>query len=607
MTVETPSAGEQGQLSIHAENILPIIKKWLYSDHEIFLRELVSNAVDAVSKLKHVALIENLGECGPYRVDVRIDKDNKTLTISDNGIGMSAEEVRQYINTVAFSGAQDFVKRYEVEGEKSGIIGHFGLGFYSAFMVSDKVEIETLSYKTGVEPCHWSCEGGLSFELKPGARATRGTDIVLHLSAESLEFLESARVRHVLEKYARYLPVEIHLDGALVNDRAPIWTQAPSSLSDDDYLTFFRAAYPFQEDPLFWIHLNVDYPFRLQGVLFFPKLKHEFDVSKGQVQLYCNNVFVTENVQDVLPRFLTVLKGMIDCPDIPLNVSRSMLQNDPYVKKIAGHITKKVADRLTQLFRTQREKFEGYWDDIHPFVKFGMLEDDKFYDAAKEAVLFRSSNDGFSSVEEYLSRQSEANRQKVYYAEAGDAQTTYVSLFKAQGLEALYTHGPLDVHFIQLLENKNRDIKWVRVDAGISDELRDTEAAQVLDAEGKTQDERLKEAAERFLTDRGVTVEVQRLKSADISGLITQNEMERRFADMSAMWKDRFEMPASKTLVLNANSPVVQQLLASTDGQRGQELAEHIYDLARLAHDGLKGDDLTRFIARAHKLLSPQA
>lgn len=603
MTVETPRSEERGHLSIHAENILPIIKKWLYSDHEIFLRELVSNGVDAVSKLKHLALLENLGEMGPFRVEVRIDKDAKTLTIEDNGIGMTADEVRQYINTVAFSGAQDFVQRYKVDAEKNAIIGHFGLGFYSAFMVADKVEIRTRSYKAEAEACHWVSEGGLEFTLGPCDKPERGTAITLHLSEDSKEFLEAVRVRHVLEKYAKYLPVDILLDGAHINGQAPIWTQSPASLKDEDYLTFFRAAYPFEEEPLFWIHLNVDYPFRLQGVLFFPKLKHEFDVSKGQVQLYCNNVFVTENVQDVIPRYLMVLKGMIDCPDIPLNVSRSMLQNDPYVKKIAGHITKKVADRLLTLYRTQREQYEGYWDDIHPFVKFGMLEDEKFFEAAQEAVIFRDTAGAFSTVSEYLERNKEKAENKVYYAEAGDAQTTYVDLFKAQGLEALYTSGPLDVHFIHLLETKNREVKWVRVDAGLSDHLVDTGAAQIVDADGKTGDEKLKELAARLLKARGVNVEVQRLKADDISGLITQGEMERRLADMSAMWKDRVELPSQKTLVLNANSPVVQKLLVTTDESQAQELAEHVHDLARLAHEGLKGEDLSKFIARSHKLL----
>ena len=603
MTVETPSAEERGQLSIHAENILPIIKKWLYSDHEIFLRELVSNGVDAVSKLKHLALVENLGELGPYRVEVRLDKDAKTLTIEDNGLGMTADEVRQYINTVAFSGAQDFVQRYKVDAEKNAIIGHFGLGFYSAFMVADKVEIRTKSYKTDAEACQWVSEGGLEFTLAPSDKAERGTAITLHLSEDSKEFLEAVRVRHVLEKYAKYLPVDILLDGAHINGQAPIWTQAPTSLKDEDYLAFFRAAYPFEEEPLFWIHLNVDYPFRLQGVLFFPKLKHEFDVSKGQVQLYCNNVFVTENVQDVIPRYLMVLKGMIDCPDIPLNVSRSMLQNDPYVKKIAGHITKKVADRLLTLYRTQREQYEGYWDDIHPFVKFGMLEDDKFFDAAQEAVIFRNTAGEFTTVSEYLERNKEKAENKVYYAEAGDAQTTYVELFKGQGLEALYTHGPLDVHFIHLLETKNREVRWVRVDAGLSDHLVDKGAAQIVDADGKTSDEKLKDLAARLLKARGVKVEVQRLKADDISGLITQGEMERRMADRSALWKERIELPSQKTLVLNANSPVVQKLLATPDEGQAQELAEHVHDLARLAHEGLKGEDLSKFIARSHKLL----
>lgn len=603
MSTETPRAPEQGNLSIHAENILPIIKKWLYSDQEIFLRELVSNGVDAVSKLKHVALTENLGELGPYRIDVTVDKAAKTLTIKDNGIGMTADEVRQYINQVAFSGAKAFVDRYQLEGEQNGIIGHFGLGFYSSFMVADKVEIKTLSYREGAEACHWTCEGGLAFTLEPDAKADRGTEIVLHLSDDASEYLEAIRVRTVLQKYCRYLPVAIHLDGEHINPQAPIWTQAPSSLKDEDYLAFFHQAYPFEEDPLFWIHLNVDYPFRLQGVLFFPRLKHEFDVSKGQVQLYCNNVFVSDHASDVIPRFLTVLKGMIDCPDIPLNVSRSMLQNDPYVRKIAGHITKKVADRLTQLFRNEREKFEGYWDDIHPFVKFGMLEDDKFYDAVKEAVLFRSTDGTHTTVADYLERNQEKAANQVFYAEEGDAQATYLSLFKAEGLEALYVHGLLDAHFIQFLESKDASVKWVRVDAAVSDHLVEKNPTQIVDADGQTTDDRLKAIAEQALAGKGLDIQVQSLKSAEVSGLLTQGEMERRLKEMSAMYKGLGELPVKKTLVLNANSPVVKKLLAIEEPAQAQELAEHVYDLARLAHEGLKGEELAAFIARSHKLL----
>lgn len=604
MSTEAPLASEQGNLSIHAENILPIIKKWLYSDHEIFLRELVSNGVDAVSKLKHVALTEKVGDTSAFRIDVTIDKDAKTLTVADNGIGMTADEVRQYINQVAFSGAKDFVERYQLQGDQNAIIGHFGLGFYSAFMVAEKVEIRTKSYKEGAEACRWECEGGLEFKLGPSDKETRGTEITLHLSGDAKEFLEPLRVRTVLKKYCSYLPVAIHLDGEQVNPQAPIWAKSPTNLKDEDYLEFFRAAYPFEEDPLFWIHLNVDYPFRLQGLLYFPKLKHELDVSKSQVQLYCNNVFVSENTQDVLPRFLSVLKGMIDCPDIPLNVSRSMLQNDPYVKKIAGHITKKVAERLTTLFRTQREQFEGYWEDIHPFVKFGMIEDDKFYEAAKEAVLFKSTTGGFTTVPDYMERNKEKAGNTVFYAEEGDTQATYLSLFKAEGLEALYLQGPLDTHFIHFLEAKAPKARWVRVDAGVTEHLVEKDAAKLVDVDGKTTDEKLKAIAEKALEGKGVEVAVAGFKSSEISGLITQGEMGRRLKEMSAMWKGGgFDLPSKKTLVLNANSPVVKKLLSLDDAEQAKELSEHVYDLARLAHEGLQGEELAAFIARSHKLL----
>ncbi|MDB5100245.1 MAG: molecular chaperone HtpG, partial [Cyanobacteria bacterium RYN_339] len=543
----------------------------------------------------------------PFRIDVKVDAEAKTLTISDNGIGMSAEEVKKYLNQVAFSGAAEFMEHYKLNEESQQIIGHFGLGFYSAFMVSDKVEVITRSYKGG-EASHWESEGGLEYKLGPAEREARGTDVVLHLGEHAHEFLEDARVRHVLEKYCKFLPVDIHLNGEHINEQAPLWTKSPSSLTNDDYLNFFRANYPYEDDPLFWIHLNVDYPFRLQGILYFPTLRHEMDASKGQIQLYCNQVFVADNTQEVIPKFLTVLKGMIDCPDIPLNVSRSQLQNDPYVKKIAGHITKKVADRLVQLHKNNREEFEGYWKDINPFVKFGMLDDQKFYEAAKDVVIFESSNGGYTTLADYAERNNEKQKGRVYYAEAGDAQATYLQLFKAQGLEALLTHSVLDSHFIQFLEQKQPELRWTRVDAAVNEHLVETdESAKVVDAEGKTSDDRLKELVAAALHDDNLEVQVQALKTRDVSGLITQSEQERRMKEMSALWQKSIDLPSRKTLVLNSNSPVVQRLLSTTDAGQREDLASHIYDLARLAHEGLKGEELAKFIARSHRLIAPEA
>jgi molecular chaperone HtpG len=607
--VAVDAVNEVGNLSINAENILPIIKKWLYSDKEIFLRELVSNAVDAITKLKHLAVTENIELTAPFRIDVTVDKEAKTVTISDNGVGMSAEEVKKYINQVAFSGAAEFMEHYKLNEEGQQIIGHFGLGFYSAFMVADKVEIVSQSFREGEGAIHWESAGGLEFKLDSTERAAgRGSDIILHLGEEGAEFLEEVRVRTILDKYCKFLPIEIHLNGQHINERTPIWTKSPSSLKDEDYLDFFRASYPYEDDPLFWIHLNVDYPFRLQGVLYFPKLRHEMDASKGQIQLYCNQVFVADNTQELIPRFLTVLKGMIDCPDIPLNVSRSQLQNDPYVKKISGHITKKVADRLAQLFKGQREDFEKYWADINPFVKFGMMDDDKFYEAVKDIVIFETTNGGYTTIADYLTRSEEKHKDRVYYAEGGDTQATYLDLFKAQGLEAVLTHSVLDSHFIHFLENKRPEVRWTRVDAAVNEHLVDKdETAQVVDAEGKTQDVRLVEIVTSALGAEGLEVQVQALKSRDVSGLITQSEQERRLKEMSAMWQKDLGLPDRKTLVLNSNSPVVQRLLSTPEGSARTELAAHIYDLARLAHEGLKGDEMAKFIARSHRLLAPES
>jgi len=604
MTVEAPGK-ELGQLSIHAENILPIIKKWLYSDKDIFLRELVSNGVDAITKLKHVALTSPVSDMERLSIAVSVDAEAKTLTIADNGIGMTAGEIRQYINTVAFSGATEFVKRYQVNEEQNQIIGHFGLGFYSAFMVADRVEIRSKSYLSDEPASHWECEGGLSFSLEPTDKADRGTEVILHLSADAHAFLEEARLRHVLKKYCNFLPVEITLNGQVVNEQSPLWTKAPTGLKDEDYLDFFRKAYPFEEDPLFWIHLNVDYPFRLQGILYFPKLKHEVDVSKGQIQLYCNQVFVSDQSQELIPRYLTILKGMIDCPDIPLNVSRSMLQNDPYVRKISGHITKKVADRLVQLFKNQREDFERYWEDIHPFVKFGMMEDDKFHDACRNIVLYETTNGGHTTVADYLERNKDRHPNQVFYAEAGEGQATYLDLFKAEEMEALLTRSVLDSHFISFLESKHHDVKWSRVDSAVTDHLVDKDSdAKLIDAEGKTSDDRLKDfLAETLKTDE-LEIQVQGLKSAEVSGLITQGEQERRLKEMSALWQKDLKLPDRKTLVVNRNNPLVQKLLSLKDPDKARELGAHIYDLARLAHDGLKGDELARFIARSNRLLS---
>lgn len=603
--IQETSGPETGQLAIHAQNILPILKRWLYSDKEIFLRELIANAVDAITKLKHLALVEGVAIEGAWRVEVRLDPAAGTLTVADNGIGMTSEEVRQYINQVAFSGATEFLKHYQLGDEGQQIIGHFGLGFYSAFMVADRVELRTRSFRAEAEACHWSCEGGLEYQLDPCAKPDRGTEVILHLGAEHREFLEAARVQGILRKYCHFLPVEIALDGQRVNAEGPLWARPSTELADEDYLGFFREAYPDEPDPLFWIHLNVDFPFHLQGILYFPQLRHELDVSKGQIQLYCNQVFVSDHTQELIPRFLTVLQGMIDSPDIPLNVSRSMLQNDPTVRKVASHITRKVADRLAWLFRKDRSRFAAFWQDIHPFVKFGMMEDAKFYDSCRELVLYETSHGEPTTLDEYLERNRERQGDQIFYADTGDAQATYVELFKAQGYEVLRTTSVLDVHFLQFLESKDPKVRWSRVDAAASEHLVDaSQRSQVVDGSGKTVETRLQEWFARALGEDAPALEVQPFKSTEVAALITRNEHERRFQEMSAMWQRELQLPERKTLVINSQNPVVQRALLLEDTEQGMELCRHLYDLARLGHDGLKGEELTRFITRSQRLLA---
>lgn len=594
---------EVGRLSVHAENVLPIIKKWLYSDKEIFLRELLSNSVDAITKLKHVALTEGVSPAPPG-IDVHLDKDRGTLTVSDTGIGMSAEEIKKFLAQVAFSGAEEFMSRYKVGDEGDFIIGHFGLGFYSAFMVADKVEVVSRSYRTDEPAAAWESSGGLEYSLGPAMRAENGTDVILHISESDREFLEEARVEHVIRKYCNFLPVPIRLNGRLINEQTPLWTRMPTSLKDEDYLEFYRKAYPFEDDPLFWIHLNADYPFRLQGILYFPHFKHEFDISKGQVQLYCNQVFVADNTQDLIPRFLTVLKGMVDCPDIPLNVSRSALQNDPYVRKISQHIVKKVADKLVQLFKGQRETFEKHWEHIHPFVKFGMMEDEKFYSACKEIVLYESTRGGFTAIDDYLERNKDKHPKEIYYASASDQQATYLQLFKEEGMEALLLPSLLDTHFIHFLESKG-EVRWSRVDSSVSDHLVDkSDHSRVVDAQGKTLDDRIQDRFEKALGMPGLTIKAARLKSADVPAIVVESEYSRRFKEMAAMMGQQATAgPTPRTLVVNSASPLVERVLQGDDPARSDELAAHLYDLARLAHEGLQGDELTRFIARSQRLL----
>lgn len=597
---------EVGQISIHTENILPIIKKWLYSDKEIFLRELIANGVDAISKVKRIALSEEIYGEQDYLVQVRVDTEKKTLSVVDNGLGMTAEEIKKYINQIAFSGAKEFIERYQ-GGDENQIIGHFGLGFYSAFMVADRVEIHSRSYQKDAEAAHWSCEGGLDFTLEASDRTERGTEIILHLSEDSAEFFEEARVRGIIKRYCNFLPVPIQLNGESANDQSPIWAKVPNTLKEEDYKEFYHKHFPGREDPLFWIHLNVDYPFRLQGILFFPKLLHELESSKGEMQLYCNQVYVSDNTQDLVPKFLTVLQGMIDCPDIPLNVSRSMLQNDPYVRKISEHITSKIASRLKALYKSDPKQYETYWENIHLFIKFGAMENEKFYEAIKDNLIFKSTTGEYTTLDAYIERNQEKHKDTVYYYSDEDKQSAYLNLFKAQGLEALQLDSMIDTHFIQFIEFRRMPLKFQRIDSDLSETLLDKDAKSRIVTENGTQDDQFKEKIQNLLGRENLTIQVESLKSQEISAVIVQSEYARRFKEMSAfMQRETAGTELPQTLVVNNTNPIVQKLqtlIKDGKDEDAKAICEQVYDLARLAHTGLSGEEMTRFLARSHALL----
>jgi molecular chaperone HtpG len=622
MTTETHStlerpAPESGELAIHAENILPIIKQWLYSDKEIFLRELISNAVDAITKRKHLAVTRSeLNPEGAYRVDVLIDRTAGTLTIRDNGIGMTADEVKQYINQIAFSGAKEFLSKYQVENEQNQIIGHFGLGFYSAFMVADTVEIHTKSAPEAAAPAvHWTCDGGMTFTMAASERTEAGTDIVLTIAQDAKEYLDEATLKRIIQKYCNFLPVAIHFGEEVLNDQEPLWTKNPASLKDEDYLSFYRHHFPMQADPILWVHLNVDYPFRLQGILYFPRIEHELTVADSQIQLYCNQVFVSNTTQDLIPKFLTVLQGMVDCPDIPLNVSRSMLQNDPYVRKIANHIAKKVGDRLKAMFNTEREAYEKAWEAIHLFVKFGIMDDERFAEVARDIVIFKSTNGGYVTLEDYLTRNKDTHENVVYYVSDPERQASYLSLFQKQGLEALHLTGLIDSHFVSYLERRHSDVKLRSIDAEVNNALLDPDAkAKVVDAQNQTSDDKVKSLFEAHLKGsgdeqrQGLEIRVETLKTAEVSGLIIEQEQLRRLKEMAVAFKNQdMAFPEMHTFVVNSANPVVQHLatLAEQSGKEEQVklLTEHLYDLARVAHRGLEGNEMVQFLERSHKVL----
>lgn len=598
-----------GKINVQTENIFPIIKKFLYSDHEIFLRELVSNAVDACQKIRTLSSAgEFKGETGELQVTVTLNKEARTLTVSDRGVGMTAEEIDRYINQIAFSGAEEFVNKYKDKMDSGAIIGHFGLGFYSAFMVASKVEIITRSFRetNPAKAVKWECDGSPEFTIGDAVRDDRGTDIVLHINEDSEEFLETSRIETLLQKYCKFLPVDIKFEEKVINNTRPAWTRKPSELNEEDYLSFYKELYPFSENPLFHIHLNVDYPFNLTGILYFPKLKKNIEVQKNKIQLYCNQVFVTDSVEGIVPDFLTLLHGVIDSPDIPLNVSRSYLQSDANVKKISSHITKKVADRLEDLYKENRTDFESKWDDIGVFIKYGMLSDDKFYDRAKKFCLLKNTEGKFFSLDEYRTRveplQTDKNNKLVYlYTSSAEDQHAFVEAAKSRGYDVLVMEGPLDAHFLNSMETKLENTSFVRVDADTVEKLilKEENTTSLLSGE---EQEKIKEIAMKQVPAEQYSVVLENLTADDAPVTITRPEFMRRMKEMSSvgggyefmgMMKEQFNV------VVNTNHPLMGRILKEQDAEVQANKIKQAIDLARLSQNLLKGEELTSFIQKS--------
>ncbi len=626
---------EKGTISIHTENIFPIIKKFLYSDNEIFLRELISNAVDAAQKLKRLSSLGQYNkELGDLTIQVRVDEEAKTITVSDKGIGMTAEEVKKYINQIAFSGATEFMEKFKEANDANEIIGRFGLGFYSAFMVADKVEIQTLSYLEGAEPARWLCDGSTEFEITEGNRTEVGTDVILYLNSESQEFLEKHRVQEILDKYAKFLPVPIQFgtrtkseeDGLddkgepkyktvdvpnIINNTTPIWTKQPADLKDEDYLNFYRELYPLAEDPLFWIHLNVDYPFNLTGVLYFPKLKNDFEVQRNKIKLFSRQVFITDEVKDIVPEFLMLLHGVIDSPDIPLNVSRSFLQADSNVKKINSYITRKVADKLNELFRKDRKAYEEKWNDIGLFVKYGAISEEKFYEKAKDFLLFTNTKNEHFTPDEYNAKvkdfQTDKNGMAVYlYTIDEERQHAYVQAANKRDYDVLLMNTPIDNHFMQHLEMKLEKVSFKRVDADVLDKLIQKEDAakhQLTEDDAK----KVKEVFEKAINNTNMKVEVESLSSEELPVTITMEEWMRRMKDMARMGGGGMNFygsfPDTYKVAVNGNHKLITRIL-QTEGDQQLQLAKQAFDLALLSQGMLKGADLTAFVERSVKVVS---
>lgn len=629
---------ESGSISIHTENIFPVIKKFLYSDNEIFLRELVSNAVDATQKLKRLSSLGQFeGSLDDTYIDVSFDENAKTITISDRGIGMTAEEVKKYINQIAFSGASEFVEKFKEAKDANEIIGRFGLGFYSAFMVADVVEIQTLSYQEGSQAVKWTCDGSTSYEISEGTRQARGTDIILHINAESEEFLNRARLQEILDKYARFLPVPIRFgtrttsepDGEdengkpkyksvevdnIVNNTHPAWVKAPSGLNDQDYLDFYRELYPLSMDePLFWIHLNVDFPFNLTGILYFPKIKNDFDIQRNKIKLFSRQVFITDEVKDIVPEFLMLLHGVLDSPDIPLNVSRSFLQADGNVKKINAHITKKVADKLSEIFKADRKGFEEKWDDIGLFVKYGMLSDEKFAEKAKDFCLVKNTEGEFFTLKEYAEKvkdiQKDKNGQVVYlYTPDSKSQDSYIQPAKSKGYDILEFNSPIDSHFVAYLEQQSDNTSLKRIDSDVVDKLieKEDKVALVLN------EEEVKAVEEVFngaISDESMKVQVEALGENDLPVTVTMDEFMRRMKEMSQTgggggMNFYGSIPDNYKVTINGNHPLMKRILEQGDKESKAALAKQAFDLALLSKGMLSGQDLTQFIQRSVQMIN---
>jgi len=626
---------EKGTISIHTENIFPIIKKFLYSDHEIFLRELVSNAVDATQKIKRLATLgQYAGELGDLTVEVSFDEKKKTITISDKGLGMTAEEIKKYINQIAFSGATEFVEKFKDSKDANEIIGKFGLGFYSAFMVAKNVEIHSLSYQEGSEPAIWTCDGSTEFEIKKGKKKSRGTDIILHVNEDSVEFLDKWKLQGILDKYCKFLPIPIKFgtksesveDGVddkgekkwksvevdnILNTRAPIWTKSPSDLQDEDYLAFYKSLYPMGEDPLFWIHLNVDYPFNLTGVLYFPKVKNDFEMQRNKIKLFSRQVFITDEVKDIVPEFLMLLHGVIDSPDIPLNVSRSFLQADGNVKKINNYITKKVADKLSELFKKDRKAYEAKWGDIGLFVKYGMISEEKFYEKGKEFTLLKNTKEEYFTLDEYrekvLATQTDKSEQLVYlYSTDLKKQDSFIDSALKKEYDVLVMDSPIDNHFIQHIESKLEKTQLKRVDSDVVEKLiqKDSTYANLLTED---QSKSVKELFEKAIANKTYTVDIEGLSPEEMPVTITMEEWMRRMKEMAQTGGGPMSfygsLPDSYKVAINGNHPLVDKILKAENEESQVKLAKQAFDLALLSQGLLTGKDLTAFVKRSVELI----